>query len=355
MNLDELLTRSGAVDAPSPELLDGLADTVAAAAHADIARRAVLVRRRRLARIGSAVVGVTAAAAIVGVVAVQPAAKTPSQQAVPPSRTAVTPPFRTVAQVINAAAAATSNVDPTAAPYWKVSLRERVLGCDIGVATCAMHTGVYTIWNGNGRPGVVQNLGDGFVSMDPTEIPAATLSVDGQTLSWRAANQRTWSAADLAAMVADGGTPGKPGRPSADWYIFKNTGDLLMDSPAGPKLRQQLWHYLATVQGVRLDGRAKDALGRTGWKLSLDIAGYGRASYIVDTTTGQLLESSVWIAGTGTKEPGVTTLVSAGPSATAPAPAGGSDALDRTAPGSSAETLKPAPGTSGPLLRVSQR
>lgn len=349
MNLDELLTRSAAIDPPSPDVVDRLGDQLAVAAHTDIARRAVLVRRRRIARIGSAVVGVTAAAAIVGAVASQPTAHTPSPQTKAPTQ--VAPHFRTVAQVINAAAAATPNLDPTASPYWKVSLRERVLGCE--ATNCAMQTGVYTIWNGNGRPGVVETVGDGLMSMGPTAIPAAGVALNGQSMTWQQANRRTWSADDLAAIVADGAAPGKPGRPSADWYIFKNTGDLLMDSPAGPTFRQQLWHYLATVQGVRLDGSAKDALGRTGWKLSLDVAGYGHASYLVDTTSGQLLESSVWIAGSGQKDPSITTLVSAGASTTAPTP-GEPDGIDRTAPGSSVKTLKAAPGTTGgaiPLVR----
>jgi hypothetical protein len=259
---------------------------------------------------------------VVGLVALQPASttRTPVTGPSPSISIPVSPDFKTVAQVVNAAADATPAVDPTAAPYWKVVLRQHVLGCGPEPDRCAMEDSTYTIWNGLGRPGVVQTEG-GSAPFAPTSIPpAAGIAVSGRQMTWAEANSRHWTQSELASLVADGVAAGKPGRPRAEWYIFKNTADLLMTSPAGSDLRKQLWRYLATVAGARLDGKQTDALGRGGWRISYTLAGYGEQSFLVDSVTGQLLETRVLIAGAEQKEPSVTTLVSAGPAATAPAP-----------------------------------
>jgi hypothetical protein len=210
---------------------------------------------------------------------------------------------------------ATPDVDPTAAPYWKVVLRQYVQGCGVTADSCSMQASTYTVWNGIGRPGVVETVGEGGFA--PTAVPAATLMFAGRAMSWRDANARHWTTADLASLVADDAAPGEPGRPRAEWYIFKNTADLLMTSPAGPELRKQLWRYLATVEGAKLEGRATDALGRQGWKISYTLPGYGEQSFLVDPASGQLLETRTSLPGQ--TKPGIGTLISAGPSRTAPA------------------------------------
>lgn len=315
MTLDELLDRAGAVDAPAPDAVNRLADTIASAARADLTRRAVLVRRRRIARIGSAAVALTAAAAIGGFVALQPSAHAPSAQTKPLMQ--VTPQFRTVAQVINAAAAATPNVNPAASPYWKVVTRDHSEGCTVGPGgpqSCAFTTNIHTMWMGNGRPGVLQIRGD----MDVTEsIPAEAIRIGGTFMSWQDVNARQWTVDQLAALVGDDVPPGKPGRAPAEWYIFKNTGDLLMNSPASADIRKQLWRHLATVSGVHLDGRATDSQGRQGWKLSISMPAYGTQAYVVDPDTGAILESIVQFPQ-DTSPSSIITLISAGPASTVP-------------------------------------
>ena len=359
MTVDVRRNRPGAVGGAPPHLLDALADTVGAAARADISRRAVLVRRRRMTRIGSAVVGVSAAAAVVAVVALQPSAHAPSEQSKPPVHVLVTPQFKTVAQVVNAAAAATPNVDPTASPYWKVVFRDHSLGCIVGMPgpeQCAFNTSIHTMWMGNDRPGVLRIHGDDGAS-ETVGIPAEAIRIDGQMMSWRAINARTWTIGELAPLVGDLIAPGQPGRAPAEWYVFKNTGDLLMNDPASPAIRKQLWRHLATVSGVRLDGRATDSQGRQGWKLSISMKQFGTQSYIVDPTSGVILESLVQFPQD--KQPSsIITLISAGPATTAPTftPADGPHAGPewrawvKAHPTASAT---PAPGQSGSPISVS--
>ncbi|BBH17781.1 hypothetical protein Back2_20680 [Nocardioides baekrokdamisoli] len=356
MNLTELLDRAGAVDGPSSAVVAAVDAQLAIAARSNLARRAALVRRRRIARVGSAVVGVTAAAAVVGVVVLQPGAQAPGPQSRPSVSTPpVAPHFTTVAQVVDAAAAATSDVDPTAAPYWKVVTRDHSIGCLVGMpgpAQCSFTTSVHTIWMGNGRTGVVQggSEGAGGAPGYTVGIPEDATRIGGRMMTWREINARSWTIAELAPLVGDLIAPGQPGRAPANWYVFKNTGDLLMNAPVSPAIRVQLWHYLATVPGVRLDGRATDSQGRNGWKLSISMRDFGIQSYIVDPGSGLILESLLQLPQD--KQPSTITLISAGPAATVPTftPADGPHAGPEWRAWVKAHpsaTLTPAPGQSG--------
>lgn len=329
MTLDELLTQAGAVDTPPADLITAIEPTLAAAARADITRRATVVRRRRMARFGTAGVGVAAAAAVVGVITLQPG-RTTAPEAGPTSTVPVTPDFKTVAQVVNAAADATPDVDPTAAPYWKTVVRSdsfmtRPLP-DGTYCNVAQHL-VLTGWSGNDRPSV------GFVTGDPMSHdngkpvarPAAGSVIDGRAMSWRQINEGHWTHAQIVGMVTEPGMNDgdNGGRPPAPYYVFKDTAELLLASPASPAIRKQLWHHLASLRGVRLDGRAKDALGRQGWKLSYEgptIGGhkYGDEAVIVDPESGLLLQNSVTFPEDSA--PSMEVLVSAGPADTAPEP-----------------------------------
>lgn len=317
----ESLDRAGAVEEPDPDLLIALESSLAVAVEADIARRARYVRRRRAARISG--IGVVAAAAVVGVVVAQPSGTTRVAQAKEPtvSKTPISPRFRTVAQVVNAAASAISNVDPTAAPYWKVELKAHDIGdrvTDNGTNCIVINDHSPTIWWGNGRASVSQDLGGLVGEGKPVALPRATVTIDGTTMSWRQANARHWSIAQLRSLVPDNGPSPQQGGPIEGWYVFKNTGDILTDSPASAAIRKELWRNLASLPAVKLVGRATDSLGRQGWKLSISDPSVGTASYIVDTSTGQLLEQSQTSATS--REPDVITLVTAGPSQTAPKP-----------------------------------
>lgn len=330
MTLDELLEKAGTVQAPPADLIDRLNSELAEAAHRDIARRALLVRRRRIGRFATVGVGAAAAAAVVGAIALQPT-ETRAPAADGPSSTApVTPEFRTVAQVVNAAAEATPSVDPTAAPYWKVVTESHSFATwplpDGTHCNQAVHM-VHTSWAGNAGVGVVVNGGDPFNHDDgrPIATGPAVAAFGGRMLTWRQINAGQWTDAQIATMVTESGaTPtGTDGRPPAAYYVFKSTAELLMSEPASPAIRKALWHNLASLPGVRLDGRAKDERGREGWQLSypgpiIDGHKYGDEYAIVAPSSGQLLQSSVAFAQDA--NPSVDTLVSAGPAETAPTP-----------------------------------
>lgn len=97
---------------------------------------------------------------------------------------------------------------------------------------------------------------------------------------------------------------------------------FLDGTPASATIRKQLWNELAAVPGVRLQGRHKDGLGRSGWRLTLasEVPGYGTQSILVDTRTGSLLEERDEVQG---YPPNVSTIVSASQAYTAPAPTPG--------------------------------
>jgi hypothetical protein len=170
-----------------------------------------------------------------------------------------------------------------------------------------------SMWTGNGHPGAFEDA-NGRV----TTTCEGSITVDGQTMTWAQANARSWSAADIASMVADnpGGTR-KPGRPASSFYIFKNAIGLLTYAPASSAIRTQLWNQLAAIPGVQLDGQQKDSLGRTGWRLTLGSpgAGYGIQSILIDTDSGMPLEESDKAPG---NRPNVVTIASAGPANSAP-------------------------------------
>jgi hypothetical protein len=311
MNLDELLSQEAAVPPLNPAKFSETQALIEAAAHQDVARLARIHRLRRGRRL---LMGV-AAAAVAGVVITTQSTTSPdldtSIGTYPNVRTA---DFKTVAQVTNAALAATADADPTAAPYWKVVSTYQCTTTAANAPQSGRAACQHTVWEGNGRPGVVEDS-----AFAATAIPAATVTIGGQTMTWRQANAQSWTDAQISALVADDGPANKPGgRAPTGWYVFKNTGDLLANAPASAPIRRQLWRQLASVPGVKLAGRAKDSRGRSGWLLTLKTPGYGNQSYVVDTATGMLLEQVVRLPH---QDPSVFTLVSAGPAQAAPSPA----------------------------------
>jgi hypothetical protein len=317
MNLDELLERDCTIPTMDPAAKATSRDRAVATAREGIARQAKVLRIRRSRR---ALISV-AAAAVAGVAVISqtggtsgPHPRTTVAQNNPSQAPPVQVEFKTVAQVLNAASTASSHgADPASAPYWRI---ETKYNCDLQMVSAPVPKDglcTHTEWLGIGRPGVVTDT----AFPDRPAIPAETITLNGQTMSVATFNSRTWTEAQLASLVADGGSSGEPGRAPAEYYVFKNTGDLLTNSPLSPTIRKELWQHLERVPGVRLDGRAKDRLGREGWKVSLAVPGYGRNSYLVDTTTGGILEES------GSRPDGSTytaTVVYEGPAQSAPTP-----------------------------------
>ncbi|HWU33138.1 MAG TPA: hypothetical protein VN108_09700, partial [Marmoricola sp.] len=191
--LDQLLLSSSEVDVPSADVLLAARNVVTAEAQATAARAAKIVHLRRRHR--RLTIGV-AAAAVAGLVAVpllsQGTNTTRSTDANPRGhQTApVEEHFTTVAQVVSAAAAHTTSVDPTAAPYWKVVQSFDCSGVPNaqGKARPSGSTCQLTSWMGNGRPSVYVNANGGAM-----QFPPSTVAIGGQTLSWREANSRSWT------------------------------------------------------------------------------------------------------------------------------------------------------------------
>jgi len=313
MSLDDLLDRTRTVDPPAESTLMHGRTEVLAALDASLVRQARIVRRRRHRRIALGAVA-AASATVIGVGILTTNGTTPPTAGHRPDGGAkppvVTRHFTTVAQVTRAAGAA-PGTELGSAPYWKVVTDYRSSSCTETV--CSPFDGHRTAWAGIDRPGVIEDTQ--FGPGDRPSLPAATVTIGGQQMSWAAANGRTWTPAQLAGLVADGGGD-KPGRAPSSWYVFKNTGDLLAESPASPAIRKELWHLLGRVPGVRLAGDVTDHQGRHGWELTLSNPTYGTQSYIVDPETGSLLEGRVRLAGA---KPTWATYLSAGPASTAPA------------------------------------
>lgn len=316
--LDRLLVASGEVDPVPRDVLLAAGSAVLAEAHTATARAARSVRlRRRYRRLATGIAATAAVGAVAVTLTFTGNNTKPGTPIADPGRHPQAPVeahFTTVAQVVDAAAIATAPVDPTASPYWKVVTSWDCGGVPAanGASRPSGSTCQNTMWTGNGRPGVLQDING-----DTMQVPQGTINIDGQTLTWAQANSQTWTAPQIASMVADNAGTGKTDRAPSDYYVFKNALGLLTYTPASPEIRKQLWHQLAEVPGVELDGRATDALGRTGWRLTWTSRIWGSESMIIDTTTGMPLEQSDKAPGARTAN--VTTIVSAGPSEAAPA------------------------------------
>lgn len=329
--LDQLLEDSNWVDAPNAEVLSSARNVVTAEAEATAARAAKIVHLRRRHR--RLTIGV-AAAAVAGLVAVpllSQGGSTPTPPAAAPPMTHVAPPvqarYRTVAQVINAAAAHTGSTDPTTDAYWKVSSTYVGWGCELGgvpigappstkptPTICHTVKGTRTAWTATaGGTGVLEDS----QMHDRPSLGPGTIVVDGQNLTWRQFNARSWTEAQLETLINYSGTADVPGYSTRSWYSLKDAFDLMAESPISPAIRTQLWKIVEKIPGARLVGQATDHAGRTGWEISYSDPTDGTMTFIIDTTTGMLLESGGSLRASGGVETHETYL-SAEPTTTAP-------------------------------------
>ncbi|MYS22784.1 hypothetical protein GA0115240_144836 [Streptomyces sp. DvalAA-14] len=74
-----------------------------------------------------------------------------------------------------------------------------------------------------------------------------------------------------------------PGFASSEAGCIEN---LLVNSPASPKLRAALFRVMAGLPGVRLDGTGKDRVGRTGTRVD-----FAEFRLLIDAHTGFILQS----------------------------------------------------------------
>lgn len=317
MTLDDTLAAARSVALPRQEILDhGRADLIELT-HADILLHARIVRRRRRRR---AIVGVSFVAATVGAFLViprddgprPPSAAAPPAPASPPAVVEVA--YTNASQVLAATATAAGSQAAPDSPYWKVVTQQ---GADASTRR--------SVWAGVDGPGVTEmGIVGGLTEHMFTAIPQSTVRLGKRTYTWRELNDGALSAPQLARLLTENelahDDPTKTDRAAHESYFFKEAYELLARTPASPAVRQKLWDAVADIDGVELDGKVTDSLGRAGWAVSLTLVGQGSQTYIVDPANGALLESRGHAEGVSPADGWVETLVEAGPADSAPQP-----------------------------------
>lgn len=319
MTLDEILTSTRDVDAPAAATLARGREAALAAVHDDLTSRSRILRRRTRRRVTYAAAALTTAAAVAVFVALPGNNQTPKHVAIP-APPVVEVQFANASQIVDAAAtAAGQGPDELGnAPYWKVVSEYAQTGNEDPEQNSA---GKRTIWQGITGPSVLSDtFGGGFAvdAGETLELPRSALTVGGRTYTWREINAGALGPDQIHDLLTEGevGIPAKEGRPPHEWYFFKQAGELLSDTPAAPGVREAIWKELATLTGVTTTGKVADATGRQGWNLTLAIKGHGSQRFIVDPTTGAILQAEIESHGSTYR----VTYIEAGPSETAPTP-----------------------------------
>lgn len=301
MKLDEVLGRSAAVPELSDDRFEAIRTEVRNSTRNEVRRVARLVRRRRR-RLALGALTAAAVAAVASVMASSP-------HPLPPTGPTVTKPpvvhtdYKTVADVIDAATTAPSLGDPATAPYWKV-VRSSPCPPTTLHPIPKQTACTSTIWWGNGRPTVIED--NGYTST----VPGTNYAIFGRQMDWQQLNAGTWTDAQIASLVSKGRPPTEP----ASWFDFQVATGFLADAPASDTIRKQLWRYLATIPGIRFDGKTHDSLGRAGWRVSLPEGDGATQSVVIDPSAGRVLEET----GNLYSPDSTDTITFAGPATTAP-------------------------------------
>lgn len=325
MSIDDVLTATREVAPPDNVALEQGRLAALSAADLDIRQRARIARRRSARRRFSIAAVAVAAGALALIVLPRDDKPTSAPVAKPPVEApAATAPiveanYKTASQIVNAAAKGagqSSNVLGDA-PYWKVESRYVQINAD-GVEPDSV--GRRTIWQGIDDPGVLNDtFGQGLTVEGQTlALPRGDLYFDGRTWRWREINRDGLTTKQVIDLLTSGedGIGDKPGRAPREWYYFKQAGELLAETPASPHVRQEIWKQLAKLTGVTTSGKATDEIGRSGWDLTMTVDGYGTRRFIVDPSSGAILQSESEMRGTTYR----ATYLKAGPSQTAPTP-----------------------------------
>lgn len=245
--------------------------------------------------------GLAAAAAVVGAVVLPSVVGGPDEPTDSPSAHATTQPpapvvYASASDVLLAAAGV--KVPPvTGAPYWHVK----------SLQTFGKVQVPREIWLGNGRPSVL--VQDGIVD----RLPPAAFPAVGGSVGWAGLQSLPADEHALARLLeADAAPRGR----TRSWVVFKAAGDLVAEAPLPPAVRSSLWKVLASTSGARHTEQTTDAIGRRGWTVSLNSAGEGTVTYVVDPASGQLLE--VRHQPAGGRQPWAITFFERGPADSAP-------------------------------------
>ncbi|MEN0129920.1 MAG: CU044_5270 family protein [Brevundimonas sp.] len=297
MNLDTLLDQTGSSVAPLSDT--GLAkarNRLDAETRAAEARLGASLRTRRRRRVVISLTAVAAAAALV----VAPTLNLGGHHATASA---------SAAEVLSTAsrAAATQPVVESGA-YWHV-VSEQQDGDGP-----AYHR---EIWLGRDATGVLQDAraaadqGDADLGPDGVRTEELGESYFGFGVTWAELDALPTDPAELETLIR---TRTQGQGPDPDSELWDAVGTLLRETPARPALRAALWQVAARVPGVVNVGAVTDAEGRHGTAVALDIPG-GRQQYVVDTTTGRLLEDTYRSTNDHSYR---ITFLSQGPADTAP-------------------------------------
>jgi hypothetical protein len=147
---------------------------------------------------------------------------------------------------------------------------------------------VREIWHGRTAESVLVDAAATRGRVEALGGPA-TYGVGGHLLTWADLDALPTDPDELADLLRAQVAGHESGEENALWEAI--TG-LLLESPASPALRQALWEVAARMPDVELLGPATDATGRTGTAIERDQtdAGWYRVVYVLDPTTGVLLE-----------------------------------------------------------------
>lgn len=276
MSIDTLAEQAGAVTDPThDQLLAGRGRLEDATNRAGA--RVVAVRRHRRSTRRWAVTVLTAAAAVTTLLVV-PLSSAPQASA--------------EQVLLRAAQSAGEQPDPAAgAAYWYVRSQGQTAG--------ALGPWEREIWKGRTRNSVIRDESWARSSDGPGVEPKAVLpevsnepwrvNLGNERLSWQDVEALPTDPAQLSTLLASKVARRPSEVPDAVWSTVT---DLLRESPASPALRRALWEVAAGIPDVTLVGPMTDAAGRRGTAIERDhdARGWGSDLYILDPSTGALLE-----------------------------------------------------------------
>lgn len=261
----------------------------------EAARRQLVERPResfaRTGRLGTAITAATALVAVVGLGGALLVGQHRDSVSLPAGPTTTTAPRLTTAAEVLIALAVQQEKD------------EKVSGTYFRVRSLQMTTGKYarrTItesWMPM-KPGVASWFG--WVDLAHPAPVVTKMSFRDVPPGYYLTGEKPLSAKQIAALPTDPQalrkallTPGLSAT-DQDYTVFSAAGRLLFEMPSPPKLRGAALRVLAALPGTRIRIGVQDPLGRTGTEVGMNTTRDSiTATYIIDTTSGRLLSSTI--------------------------------------------------------------
>ncbi|GAA0601357.1 CU044_5270 family protein [Kribbella sandramycini] len=171
-------------------------------------------------------------------------------------------------------------------------------------------------WRAQGSPtSWDQSELDRHITHEPTEPVVNEMSFEDVPPGYYLSGDKPLTAQQIAALPTDpvklravlarGADPSSPSL--VDYQVYNSAGRLLFEAPSPPKLRGAALRVLSALPGVTIERDIKDPLGRTGTKVSLKtdfdrikpgptptLFSDGRIDYIIDPVHGRLLASQTY-------------------------------------------------------------